>query len=85
MFLYHTYVDSLILRLIFDTKPINNIGIGECSLHMASAYEHPDVVSAYLEGERAHGRVKGPISIAAHAPATTYVMLWIHNVCATYI
>ena len=38
-----------------------------CSRNTASAYEHPDVVSVYLEGERAHGRIKGPIFIAAHA------------------
>ena len=31
------------------------------SRNMGSAYDHPEVVSAYLEGERAHGRVKGPL------------------------
>ena len=41
-----------------------------CSRNIGSAYDHPDVVSSYLGGERAHGRVKGPLQPSA---ATTQV------------
>ena len=32
-----------------------------CRRNMGSAYDHPDVISAYLEGERANGRIIGPV------------------------
>ena len=41
-----------------------------CSRNMGSAYDHPDVVSSYLGGERAHRPEKGPLPPSA---ATTQV------------